>query len=53
MILRLALIVDETRPLRNLVPGILSEWGFFTSLELLRHETSHCDLQMPADVLDN
>ena len=27
--------------------------GFFTSLSLLRHQTSHCGLQMPADVLDN
>ena len=27
--------------------------GFHRRLSLLRHETSHCGLQMPGDVLDN
>lgn len=31
----------------------MSEIAIFTSLSLLRHETSPCGLQVPADVLDN
>jgi hypothetical protein len=32
---------------------VVGVMGIFASLSLLRHETSHCGLQMPADVLDN